>query len=259
VKIFIIMFAVLLAAAARGGDSPFRVGEKLSYRIYWGPFEAGQASLEVAGIEAVNGRDCYHLVAKAQTSGLIDMLFHVDNTLESWLDVEELRTLRYRQKRIEGKHPKQSETHFDYVKGSFTLTNYLARTGCTLPLAKSVQDILSAVYYVRSQSVQLKQPLTFLVNAGDSTRMVRIVPDQQKKIWTNPLGEVPALRIEPNPTLTIVASNKGRMWVWFSDDAQKVPLVLISKLAIGSARFQLTEVTATDPALAKRLKVASPN
>jgi hypothetical protein len=253
------MFAVLLAAAARGGDSPFCVGEKLSYRIYWGPFEAGQASLEVAGIEAVNGRDCYHLIAKAQTSGLIDMLFHVDNTLESWLDVKELRTLRYRQNRIEGKRPKQSETRFDYAKGSFTLTNYLARTGCTLPLGKSVQDIVSAVYYVRSQSLQLKQSLTFLVNAGDETRLVRVVPDQQKKIWTNPLGEVPAMRIEPNPTLTIVAANKGRMWVWFSDDAHKVPLVVISKMPIGSARFQLTEVKAADPVLAKRLKIVSKN
>ncbi|MBM3858469.1 MAG: DUF3108 domain-containing protein [Verrucomicrobia bacterium] len=258
-KTYAAILLLLLAAAASGEDAPFRVGEKLGYRIYWGPFEAGHATLEVAGIETVDGHDCYHLVVRAKTTGFVDMLFHVDNIMESWLDVKELRTVRYRQHRIEGKHTKRSETCYDYTNKRYTITNHLNGATYTLPLDQPLQDIVSAAYYVRTQPLALHRSLEFFVNAGDTNRRVRFLPDQRKKIWTNPLGDVPALRVEPNPTLTVVAANKGRMWIWISDDAQKLPLVVISKLAIGSARFQLTEVKAADPALAQRLRIASRN
>jgi len=256
-KTLVTVLAILSVIAARGENLPFQVGEKLSYRISWGPIVAGHASLEVAGIETVDGRDCYHLICKARTSGLIDLLFHVDNTMESWLDAKEFRSLRYRQDRTEGKYVKRSDTRYDYANKRFTITNHLGGAVTTLPLDKSLQDIVSAVYYTRTQSLRLHQPVTCTVNAGDSNRLVRIVPDERKEIWTKPLGDVPALRVEPNPTLTVVAANKGRMWIWVSDDAQKLPLVVVSPLAIGSARFQLTEVKTADPALVQRLRVVS--
>ncbi len=256
------ILAVLLVTTAagladNGANFPFHVGEKLNYTIYWGPFVAGSASLEVSDIEAVDGHDCYHLIAKAQTSGLVGMLFHVDNTMESWLDAKELYARRYRQHRIEGKHTKLSETHYDYVNNNFTITNHLNGAVTTLPMDKPLLDIVSALYYVRTRPLQLNQPQNFLVNAGDTNRLVRITPNQRKTIWTNPLGDVPAVRIEPNPTITIVAANKGHMWVWVSDDAQKLPLVLISNMTLGSVRLQLTEVQTANPALAQRLRLVS--
>ena len=55
---------------ANGGENfPFHVGERLTYQIFWGPFVAGRASLEVDGIERVDGKDCYHLIAEARTAG----------------------------------------------------------------------------------------------------------------------------------------------------------------------------------------------
>ena len=253
-----VLFAAVAVCLANGSeDFPFRAGEKLLYTIYWGPFVAGHASLEVESIEAVDGHDCYHLLAKARTSGLVDFLFHVDSTTESWFDAKELCTRRYRQNRVEGKHAKHTETRYDYVHGQFTMTNYLDGTTCVLPLDRPLLDIVSAFFYVRTQPLELNKPQTFLVNAGDTNRLVRILPDQRKTIWTSPLGDVPALRVEPEPTITVVAANKGRMWIWISDDPQKLPLVLISKMPIGSARFQLAEIQTTNPALTQRLRVVS--
>ena len=258
VKSLLSILAALLATAsaalANGDGFPFQVGERLTYRIYWGPLIAGEASLEVAGIEAVNGHDCYHLLAKAQTSGLVDLLFHVDSTTESWLDTKQLCTRRYRQNRVEGKRAKRCETIYDYDHGRYTITNQISGAQHVFPLDKPLQDIVSAFYYLRTQLFQLDEPRSFTVNAGDTNRLVRVTPDQRKNIWTNPLGEIPALRVEPNPTITVVSANKGRMWIWISDDAQRIPLVLITTMKIGSARFQLTEVQTTNPALAKRLR-----
>jgi hypothetical protein len=57
------------------------------------------------------------------------------------------------------------------------------------------------------------------------------------------LGDVQALRIEPNPTLSVVSANKGRMWFWISDDARHLPLLVTSDLKFGSARLVLYSVT----------------
>ncbi|MCX7886597.1 MAG: DUF3108 domain-containing protein [Verrucomicrobiae bacterium] len=256
-RIMQVIVAVLLAAVASGGELPFRVGEKLCYRIYWGPLEAGVASLEVAGVEMVEGRGCYRFVARAQTSGLVDMLFHVDNVLESWMDAKELCSVRYRQRRIEGKRVRHSETRYDYEAGRCVITNYLKQTCQVMPLDEPLQDLLSAVYYVRSRALELNRPLEFVVNAGDANHRVRVQPDQRKMVWTKPLGTRAALRVEPHPTLNVVAAHKGRMWIWVSDDVQKVPLVVISRLAIGSARFQLTAVEYVDPTTPQRSRDAS--
>jgi len=47
--------AAALLPAHGAADVPFRVGERLSYQVFWGPFVAGRASLEVEGIEPVDG------------------------------------------------------------------------------------------------------------------------------------------------------------------------------------------------------------
>ena len=257
---FVLLIAGLLSAAAAcraddGGTFPFHVGEKLTYQIYWGPFIAGDATLEVREIEVVDGHDCYHLVARAQTSGFVDWMFHVNSTTESWLDVKELCTRRYRQNRTEGKHTRRSETRYDYVHNQFTITNHITGARQILPLHHPVQDIVSALYYSRSQPLSHEKPQNFLVNAGDTNHVVHIQTDLHKTVWVSPLGNVPAFRIEPKPTITVVAANKGRMWVWISDNAQKIPLIMISTMKIGSVRFQLTEIhpPRTAPAPATRI------
>ena len=53
---------------------------------------------------------------------------------------------------------------------------------------------------------------------------------------------MPALRIEPNPTLNIVAASGGRMWVWFSDDARKLPLMMVTETSFGNIKFVLTGI-----------------
>jgi len=227
-----------------GAPVPFRVGEKLTYQIFWGPFVVGRASLEVAGIEKVDDHDCYHLIARAKTSGLVEWLFPVDSTAESWLDCRDLFTRKYRQNRSEGKHVTKDETHYDYERMEAVTKNKKGRLK-RYPLDQPVQDVVSSVYFVRAQKLMLDAEQTFVLNASDTNYVVTIRPDQRKQIWLRPVGDVPALRIEPNPTLKIVAANKGRMWLWVSDDERRLPLLVNSELRFGNAKLVLFSVAST--------------
>jgi hypothetical protein len=239
-KLFLIMMlagSTLLANVTT--NQPFQVGEKLTYQIYWGPFVAGKATLEVAGIEKVGAHDCYRLVAEAKTTGFVEMLYPVRSRTESWLDVTELCTRRFRQERSEGKHRRADDSFYDYSAHTLTVTNLANGKNRIYPLDGPAQDMISALYYVRTKPLQLDVAETFPVVLGDNRYDITAKPDERKSLFFRPTGTVDALRIEPSPTLTVVAANKGRMWFWVSDDDRKVVLMIHTDMKIGSARLVL--------------------
>jgi hypothetical protein len=236
---------VALAGAALANDAdsiPFAVGEKLTYQVFWGPFVVGRATLEVAGIEPIDGHACYHLVAKAKTSGLIDALFPVDSTAESWLDCDGLFTRRYREDRSEGKRHRNTESHYDYASKETVVTNRINGKQHRVLLDQPVQDVVSSLYVVRTKNLMLDSDQVLTISADTSTYYVTIHPDERKLIWVKPFGDVRALRVEPNPTLGVVSPNNGRMWFWISDDARHLPLLVNSDLKFGSAKLVLFSV-----------------
>jgi len=241
--ILVSMLVLSSAAFADGANSvPFAVGEKLTYQIFWGPFVVGRATMEVGGIEPVDGHNCYHLVAKAKTSGLVELLFPVDSTAESWLDCDGLFARRYTEDRTEGKHHRSGDVHYDYSHNETVITNHLNGHVKRVSLNQPVQDVISSLYAVRTRKLMLDSEETFTVNAGTTNYPVTIRPDQRKSIWVHAIGDIQALRIEPNPTLNIVSANKGRMWFWLSDDARRLPLIANSELKLGNAKLVLYSI-----------------
>lgn len=258
-KGFLIFMTLLAGLAPRsfanGGENfAFHVGEKLTYQIFWGPFVVGRATLEVKGIEPVDGHDCYHIVATAKTSGLANWMFPVDNKVDSWLDTKELFTRKFRQDRLEGKHRRNDESHFNYEQNEIVTKNFGNGKEKRLAINGPVLDVVASLFFVRAQNLMIDSEKTFLVNGGDANYTVSIRPDQRKELWVRPVGDVQALRIEPDPTLKIVSANKGRMWFWVSDDTRHLPLIVASDLKIGSAKLVLFKISSANPALDKAIK-----
>ncbi len=156
--------------------------------------------------------------------------------------MDQLFTRRYRENRVEGKKARNNETMYDYDHKQAVTTNLLNCRTSTIPLDQPVQDLVSALYYVRVQPLKPTVESGFVVNAASTNYSVNVCPDLRKTLWIRPLGDVEALRIEPKPTLNIVAANKGRMWFWISDDKHKLPLLVSSDMRIGSAKLVLFKI-----------------
>ena len=248
-----LLFCAATTALFANGDSnfPFRVGEKLTYQILWGPFVAGHATLEVTGIDKVDGKYCYHLVGQAHTTGLVDMLYPVKSQVDSWLDTNELFTRRFQQNRLEGKRRTATDSHYDYVSNQLVTTNLVNGKSKTTALTNAVQDVLSAFFYVRTKDLQLNVDQGFPINLAGDYHDVQVRPDERKKLYFRPTGELSALHIEPKPTFSMVAANGGRMWFWVSDDVRKLPLLLVSEIKLGSLKLVLTGIQST-PMLEKQ-------
>jgi len=243
------LFLALSGAALADGDEaiPFSVGEKLTYQIFWGPFVVGRATLEVAGIEPVDGHDCYHLIAKAKTSGLAEWLFPVDSTAESWLDRAGLFTREYHENRTEGKHHRKNDTHFDYAANEIVTRNQVNGHERHMPLNQHVLDVVSSLYCVRTQKLMVDAEQSMIINSGETNYTVIVRPDLRKTMWVRPLGDVQALRIEPTPTLDVISANNGHMWFWISDDMRRLPLLVNSELRFGNAKLVLFSIMLGKP------------
>jgi hypothetical protein len=253
--------ALAASLGANGGEQfPFHVGEKLTYQVFWGPFIAGHATLEVAGIEAVDGHDCYHLIGTAATTGLADLLYRIEAKTESWLDTKEFCTRRFRQDRREGKRRRADDSRYDYAAGVVVTTNFVTGKNKITPLTAPVQDLISSLYYVRTQPLQLDLPTQFPLNHSGTNYLVTARPDERKSLYIRPTGHIVALRIEPQPTLHVVASNGGRLWFWLSDDEHKLPLLVTSEMKIGNAKLVLNKIESANPTLnpANRSLAAAP-
>jgi hypothetical protein len=239
-----------LLTAVRADDTnsqPFAVGEKLDYTIYWGPFSVGRATLEVAGKEVLNGQECYPLIAQAKTSGIAESLYPVRSKTESWWDVDELISRKYIQDRSEGGHVRKDETVYDYGQKVAVTTNLVSGVVRKTPIEGGVQDVLTAIYFLRTKPLSLDVEQSLVVNVSKTNYPVSVQPDSRKEMTVRPLGKVSALRMEPSPTLNVVSANGGRMWFWVSDDDRRVPLQVVASMKIGSARLVLTGATGMAP------------
>jgi uncharacterized protein DUF3108 len=252
------LFFLLSGAALADGDAaiPFSVGEKLTYQIFWGPFVVGRATLEVAGIDPVDGHDCYHLIAKAKTSGLIEWLFPVDSIAESWLDRTGLFSRHYHEDRTEGKHHRINDTHYDYAAKETVTKNLINGHEHHAPLDQHVLDVVSSLYCVRTEKLMVDAEQSMLINSGNTNYTVTIRPDLRKSMWVRPLGDVQALRIEPTPTLDVVSANNGHMWFWISDDMRRLPLLVNSELKFGTTKLVLYSIILGKPSSATTNKPA---
>ncbi len=151
-------------------------------------------------------------------------------------------TRRYLELRSEGKHGRNGVTQFDYDNKQTITTNLTTGKVKHSGLPEPAQDVISSLYYARTQDLRLDAEETFLLNTVDTNLVVNIRPDQRKQLNVHALGDVQALRIEPKPTLKIVAANNGRMWFWISDDNRRLPLLVVSDMKIGSAKLVLFKI-----------------
>jgi hypothetical protein len=233
---------MLMAGPAFGTpvtNGAFQPGETLRYNIFWGPVIAGKATLQVVGIEPIDGHPCYHLRAKAKTIGPVGLLYSVNSSVDAWLDVEGLFTRRHEQNRKEGKRTVREIGIYDYAKGHITITNLVTGRVKQSPLPAPVCDAVSSVYHLRTKPLELNRARQLLLQEGVTNTVVTVNPDERRKLTVRPLGEVAALRLEPKPTFHLVAALNGRAWVWISDDHRRLPLLVVCSLPIGNARFVL--------------------
>jgi hypothetical protein len=216
-------------------NQAFGVGEKLEFSVGYGVIKAGTAVMEIPEMVKFSGKKCYHIISTARSNKFFSVFFKVEDKVESFMDVHELYSLGFDKHLREGKFKSDISMLFDQE-------NHLAiynNSKDTFSVPAYVQDILSTLYYVRTQDLKVGQSL-FVDNHADKKNYPLEVKVLRKESIKVPAGSFNCVVVEPILKASGIFQQKGKLTVWLTDDQVKMPVLMKSKVAIGSISTELT-------------------
>jgi hypothetical protein len=214
---------------------PFRPGESLKFSVQYGFIHAGNAWLEVPVLREYQGHPVFELVARAESNRFFDAFYKVRNRIESYWDAHGRFSRRYAENRREGHYRFKGEILFDPSRGEATYDN-----GQTFPIPPGVQDALSSFYYTRYQALPIGGSIVFDYHASRRSvpLQVRVVGRERIQV---PAGTFDCVAIEPALKVGGIFKNNGRLVIWLTDDERRMPVLMKSKLTIGSISVVLVD------------------
>ena len=223
----------ILPAPAR----PIRVGEYLKFSVRYGIISAGDAYLEIPEVRSFHGRPVFTLVARAESNKFFSAFYRVRNRIESYWDTTGFFSRRFSENRHEGSYRELSEITFDYERGEAVYKG----GGPPIAIPPQCQDALSSFYFSRTQPLPMGGSVIFDYHASHRSQPIEVRVLGRQRIET-PAGTFNCVAIEPILKAAGIFSNQGRLVIWLTDDEYRMPVLMKSKVTIGSITVILTEV-----------------
>jgi hypothetical protein len=217
---------------------PFRAGESLKFSVSYGFIHAGTAWLEVPGLRRYRGHPVYHLVARAESNAFFSRFYKVRNRITSLWDLDGQFSRRYVEDRREGKYRQRDDIVFDPEKHVATYSD-----GKSYPIPPGVQDALSSFYYARTLPLPLGGSVLFHYHASRKSQPLQVKILGRERVKT-PAGTFDCVAVEPILRAGGIFKHSGRLVIWLTDDERRIPVLMKSKVIIGSINVTLVEARA---------------
>jgi hypothetical protein len=219
---------------------PFATGERLSFRISYLHLTAGHATLSIEP-GPPESPHALRFVAEARSEGFFAWLlrFRVDDrTVAAW-DPASGCSLGIEKHLLEGRARRDQTVVFD---GKEVLVRDPKIEEERFEVAPCSVDVLSALYVARVRGVPAtgRLELPAFDNGKRYVLGVRFLKRERLDLPL-PLGRgVPVLVVEPQLVLgSGLFVREGRLTVWLTDDARRIPVRLRAKVPIGSVSADL--------------------
>ena len=226
-------------AQTRGTDPgpsiapPYGPGEKAEYQVKLGALSVGSGTMEVIGVENVNGFRTFH--TRLQVKGGVP-LARVDTRMDSWIDVTGLFSRRFEQDQHELRFKRHRIFDFNPERRTYALRG-TDETG-SIPTNRPLDD-LSFLYYAR----------TLPLNVGDSYTIHRYFKEDGNPVVLNvlrretitvPAGTFNTVVVQPIIQTDGLFGEGGRAEVFFTDDDRRLLVHLRSRVpVVGSLNLSL--------------------
>jgi uncharacterized protein DUF3108 len=222
----------LLAGAALNAQPPL---PKLTYDIEWRLIRAGTAVMEPFAKE---GR------VKLDSAGLVSALYKVDNTYSVRYDAGFCAANSVLDAK-QGKWHRETNITFDrvqnraiFVEKDVTTNTVLRSTQVEIP--NCVHDIIGSLLLLRGAKVEPGQSTQIIMSDGRKAAPVKIDAQEREQVTTS-LGKFNTIRYEVNMLDGVVYQRKGRVFVWLTDDARRLPVQIRMRFSfpVGTVTLQL--------------------
>ncbi len=227
---------------------PFEIGERQVLSLHWSALHAGDVRLEVREGFPFKGRPTFRFWGKATTSAVADALYHVDNTIESFVDKEWLLPYRFLLHMVETHQLKETRAAFDHKLNNvhYWSKRLSPKWGNEVqdrvdPLNARGIDMFSALYFARLQRFEKGKAVEIPVYENRQNLVVTLMPVGTEVVHTK-AGVFECWKLGVTIKLENVLKPSGDLFLWLSDDFKKYIVKFDAKLKIGSLRGELVSL-----------------
>jgi hypothetical protein len=216
---------------------PFDAGETLVYTIAWLKIEGGEMTLRTRRETTADGVPMHRISLTATSNEYVSKFYPVRDLYETWVDARDFQPLRFEKHAREGRYESDEIEEFDLAKRIGRWRE--DRT----PLPERIQDIISSFYFLRSQPLAVGADVRVdMFSRGKIYKLKASVLDREK-VETE-AGVFDAFRVQPQlrENETAEDRNRGKLFLWFSDDDKRLPVMAKTLMPIGSVTARLTKV-----------------
>jgi hypothetical protein len=217
----------------------FPVGQSYVYGGQWRIFNAGIATLRMEKAGQEN-----RILASADSAGTVALLYHVQDRLESFFDPTNFCSRNTSRHVEEGFRRVDTNITFDYTHRKAVFDQKNLKKNETKheehEIPNCVTDMLSAIYYVASLPLEPGRTFSFPLNDGGESVDVNVHVEAREQIKI-PAGTFNTVRIQPEAAKGLVR-DKGKLWIWYTDDAAHVPVQMRARMSWGTLTFQLVRI-----------------
>jgi len=216
----------------------FKTGEQLSYRLKYGFFTGAEATLRVEdGDKKIEGHPTYHIIANGKTAGSFDFFYKVRNQYETYVDKSTLLPYFYTENRKEGGYKHTDNVTFDRVNDKITADKGV------FPFKGKVFDFVSAYYFARGLDISNIKPgekfdMQYFLEDGVHTLTITYLG---KEVVDCVLGKFNCLKFNPTIIPGRIFRKDSKLYLWITDDANRIPVKANVGLIVGSVTMDLTD------------------
>jgi hypothetical protein len=216
----------------------FPNSEVLHYDAEWRLWKAGTGTLRID-----QAGDSEHVSGTAESSGAVALLYRVQDRLDSYFDRRTFCSERIIKHTEEGLHKRETTVTYDSRGISILDERNLRNEETKHQVTDSpacVTDVLSGIYYVAAQKLEPGITYLFPLNDGGKTFDVKAYVEGREEVKTD-AGSFKTVRAaiysDAGPL-----KGRGRVWIWYTDDAAHIPVQMRSRLFWGTMTLRLTRV-----------------
>jgi hypothetical protein len=202
------------------------------------------------GPQTANNSYALKLTGDISSRGFFSKLFNLrfHERMESTVEPSGFTVRKTNRLDEQGKRRRESETVFDHENGKLVWVERDPNNAAagvrsvTTTFTGQVFDILSAIYFLRTQPLEVGK--NFQVTISDSGRLYRVpVKVVEKKRLKTVLGRVDVLRLDPDlqgPDGMIKES--GELSIWLTADSKRIPVAARLKTEYGTFDITLRKI-----------------
>ena len=222
---------------------PFGPGERLEYNVKLGIFNAGEAHMEVLGIDSVRGEPTYHIDV-AMRGGLLFGAFKLNSRFESWLDTRLIISRRYiSDESYTGYSSYRSfEFYPDEMYWHQTDEDVIGDLPSALPL-----DDMAFIYFVRSLPLEVGQTRQYSNYFKEEGNPVTIEV-LRRDVRETAAGTFNTIVVRPTIMTDGLFKDGGEAELHFTDDENRYLVYMrVGMPVVGSITLHLENIVPGTP------------